>query len=539
MKRIVTFLALIALCLSVQAKPARRGALTLTQPDGTKITAYLHGDAFYHYYTNTAGKMLVKDAEGFYQATELPSDNELEKRRMNSPRRVAMQQAGSTLNLAPRGLMILVNFKNLSFRTAVSEIDSMINGQNYTRRYTGYDSYGTRTTITSSGSARQYFRETSFGQYKPEFDVVGPVTLSNDYSYYGENDSQGNDKNPEQMVKEACQLVDDSVDFTLYDNNNDGLVDFVYIMYAGYSESDGVGDDYIWPHNYHLTYARVNCVVDGKKVDNYACSSELDYYSGKHDGIGTFCHEFSHVLGLPDLYATTSSATHKTMGSWDILDYGPYNNDGNTPPHYSAYERFFMGWLTPTLLPEECDVRLPALGTSNTAVILTASGTHNLSGTNPNPSTFYMLENRQKQGWDKHLPGHGLLVTKVAYSQSKWEGNTVNNNKSSMGVDIIEADGSAPTYSQSSPNNGYLGKSGDAYPAGSESFIKLAAYQVTNIEEAGGYIFFQLNDGGETILLAVEDAGQVTNTTTKKILRDGRILIEYNGDYYDLLGNKQ
>lgn len=536
MKRIVILLALAALCISAQAIPARRGALTLTQPDGTTITAYLHGDAFFHYYTNATGDMLVQDTEGFYQATTLPSAEELEVRRMNSPRRIAMRQAGSTLNLAPRGLIILVNFKNLAFKTAVSEIDSMINGQNYTRRYTGYDDYGQRTTITSSGSARQYFRETSFGQYKPDFDVVGPITLSNDYSYYGGNDSQGNDKKPEQMVKEACQLVDDSVDFTLYDNNNDGKVDFVYILYAGYGESDGAGSDYIWPHNYHLTYSGVNCVVDDKKVDNYACSNELDYSSKKHEGIGTFCHEFSHVLGLPDLYATTSNATHKTLGSWDILDYGPYNNDGNTPPHYSAYERFFMGWLTPTLITEACEVQLPALGTSNAAAILTESGTHNLIGTNPKPATFYILENRQKNGWDKHLPGHGMLVTKVTYNQNKWDGNTVNNNSSSMGVDIIEADGDAP--SSESSGTGYLGKLGDAYPAGADSFTALAAYQVTNIEEEGGYIFFQLNGGGETILLAVEDAGQV-QSATKKIIRDGRLLIEYNGDYYDLLGNKQ
>ena len=131
MKHILTLLALIAFCLAVQAKPARRGAMTVTQPDGTTVTAFLHGDAFYHYYTNTDGEMLVKDADGYYRATPMPSDEQIHARRMSSPRRVAMQQmAGLERNLAPRGLIILVNFSNLAFRTQVAEMDSMINGLN-------------------------------------------------------------------------------------------------------------------------------------------------------------------------------------------------------------------------------------------------------------------------------------------------------------------------------------------------------------------------------------------------------------------------
>ena len=224
------------------------------------------------------------------------------------------------------------------------------------------------------------------------------------------------------------------------------------------------------------------------------------------------------------------------MGAWDILDYGPYNNDGNTPPHYSAYERFFMGWLKPTLINGACDVQMPALGDSNGAAILTENGTHNLVGNDPNPTTFYMLENRQKDGWDMYLPGHGLLITKVTYSSRKWEQNTVNNTSSAMGVDIIEADGSAPAQNQYDYSNGYLGKAGDAYPAGSTSFTDVTSYQVTDIEEANGYIFFKVNGGGETVYLAVESTEQQATRIARKIFRDGQIVIEFNGDYYDLLG---
>ena len=535
MKHYICIVALCVLSLSVFGKPARRGAITLTQPDGTQITAFLHGDEFYHYYTNAEGAMLERNASGFYIPAPMPSDTEIQARRMNSTRRLPQQQmVGSERNIAPRGLVILVNFADKEFSTPIAEMDSMLNGQNYTRKYTGYNDNGRRTVVNASGSARQYFHDSSFGQYSPIFDVKGPVTLANNYKYYGQNNTQGDDKNADIMIKEACEAVDDEVDFTLYDNNKDGKVDFVYVFYAGYSESDGAGDDYIWPHNYALSYTGVKCEVDGLQVDNYACSSELDYSSRQHDGIGSFCHEFSHVLGLPDLY-TTNQATHKTMGSWDILDYGPYNNDGNTPPAYSAYERFFMGWLKPTLIITACDVELPELNTANCAVMLTSTGAHNMSGLNPSPTTFYLLENRQRQGWDQYLPGHGMLITKIRYDSSKWIYNSVNNSSRVMGVDLIEADGSAPSY----PQEGYMGKQKDTYPAGSDSFTELEEYPVTNIYEEDMIIYFQVKGGGKTIQVDVQPVQQDADRSVQKIMRNGQILLLHNGVYYDLLGNIQ
>lgn len=539
MKRIYMFIALIALCTLVQAKPARRGIIHLQQSDGTSVEARLFGDAFYHYYTTVDGQYeLTLNEQGMYERTALPTENEHRDRWAKSRRMAAKQKAaGMTLNLAPRGLIILVNFANLSFKTDIAEIDSMINGLNYKRSYYTTNEYGKRVIVKSKGSARQYFHDTSMGQYNPVFDVVGPVTLPKNYSYYGGNDMGGNDKNVEQMIKTACEAVEDEVDFTLYDNDDDGYVDFVYVLYAGYGEADGAGDNYIWPHNYHLTYSYVNCVVDGKTVDNYACSNELDYVNDEHDGIGTFCHEFSHVLGLPDLYPTNSS-THKTMGQWDILDYGPYNNQGNTPPYYSAYERFFMGWLQPTLINEASDVTMAALGESNVAAVITASGEHNMQGTNPYPRTFYMLENRQKADWDEYLPGHGMLITRITFTQAKWTNNTVNNSSSSMGVDIIEADGNAPSYVESNPKNGYLGKMTDVYPAGNDSFTEVDEYQISHIDEENGIITFLVNGGGKSVVLSVEDTEQAA-TSAKKILRDGMLFIEMDGLYYDILGNRR
>ncbi len=417
-------------------------------------------------------------------------------------------QTARPLNLAPRGLIILVNYSNLSWTTTQAEMDSMINGQNYTRNYQ-YTMYGQHYQVQSSGSARQYFHDVSLGQYTPTFTVVGPVTVSRTYAYYGQNDSDDEDMHAEELIAEACQLADaQGVDFSQFDNDGDGDIDFVYVFYAGYQESDGAGDDYIWPHSYALeNYYYVSThqgglgksavMLDGKRLNKYACSGELEYYTGQHDGIGTFCHEFSHVLGLPDLYATDYS-THKTMGEWDILDAGPYNNNGNTPPLYSAYEQFFMGWLTPTLLTDTGTYQLQPMNATRSAYLICSGGSHNLIGNDPNPATFYLLENRQLQGWDSYLPGHGLMLTKIQYDYAKWENNEVNNTASSLGVDLIEADGRAPAYSEDNYDNGYYGKAGDLFPAGATSCSKISGYPIRNITEQNGVISFTIGGSGSS-----------------------------------------
>ena len=336
MKKIGLIVLLSAIVGSVWAVPARRGGLVVTQPDGSELTVYQHGDEHFHWMTNDKGEWLKVDIDGFYRVTEALSAEQIEAKRMAAPKRVTM--AAYPLNIAPRGLVILVNFTDVAFETSKAELDSMLIGKNYTRDYS-YTYRGKTYRVTSNGSARQYFEDASFGQYNPQLDVVGPVTVSKASTYYGGNNSKGKDKYPEVMIKEACELVNDSVDYSLYDNDNDGYVDFVYVIYAGYGEADGGGDNTIWPHAWHLySAAGRKCEVDGKIIDLYACGNEMDNYTKHHTGIGTFCHEFSHVLGLPDLYETTGYGDHKTMGEWSILDYGPYNNDGNTPPAYSAYQ---------------------------------------------------------------------------------------------------------------------------------------------------------------------------------------------------------
>ena len=514
MKKIGLLIVFSALVCSAWAVPARRGEIVKTQPDGTQIVVYQHGDEHFHWMTNEKGEWLKMDIDGFYRVTEALSAEQIEAKRMAAPSRAA--QAATPLNIAPRGLVILVNFTDVAFETDKAEMDSMLTGKNYTRDYS-YFYRGKKHSITSKGSAWQYFYDSSNGHYDPQFDVIGPVTVSKNMEYYGKNNpSTQFDAAPWTMVKEACQLVDDSVDFKQYDNNSDGYVDFVYVIYAGYGEADGGDENTIWPHSYWLLDAGITCKLDGKYVDLYACGNEMDSRTNYHTGIGTFCHEFSHVLGLPDLYETTGYGTHKTIGAWSILDYGPYNNDGNTPPAYSAYEQFFMGWLMPRLIVDAENVELEELQESNSALLISSSDQHNLIGNDPKPATFYLLENRQQVGWDEYLPGHGLMLTKVQYSSNSWLQNTVNNSSNRMGVDLIEADGKKP----SSSSNGYTGKAGDLFPAGATEYLGITNHSIEDVSEQDGIIYFKYRGG--------------IATSTEQVQTEETIVAIYN-----ILGQKQ
>ncbi|MBR1878066.1 MAG: M6 family metalloprotease domain-containing protein [Paludibacteraceae bacterium] len=530
MRKSIVTIFLCYLALYITAKPAYRGPITRIAADGSEQTVYLHGNEHFHYMTDADGQWLD-------EATLLPLSEEMKSEKLKQKAetaaiRRAPQQTGAIgdqPNPAPRGLLILVNFADLGFTTPVATIDSMLNGQNFSRSYT-FMQDGRRRRITSSGSARKYFQDQSYGQYNPVFDVVGPVTLKNNASYYGENNAQGNDKRAGQMINEACQLADTEfdVDFTLYDNDGDGYVDFVYIIYAGYGEADGGGDSTIWPHQSYTYYQ-----VDNKYVSRYACGNELNNFSKKYDGIGTFCHEFSHVLGLPDLYIV-GDGTHKTLGQWDIMDYGPYNNDGNTPPAYSAYERFYMGWLTPRALTAAETVELSPINENGGESLILSSRAHNLVGWNPNPTEFYLLEVRKKEGWDAYIPGSGMLISRIRYSRSKWQNNSVNATAGSMGVDILEADGSAPAYSDDPEtyDAGYFGKAGDAFPAGATEWTAFAGHEITNIQLlSNGTVLFDYLGGSPQ---SVEQT--TTGTSAIRILRNGKVLIIRNGITYDLNG---
>lgn len=525
MKRKLTIATLlIGVVAAASAVPAWPGARIVKQADGTEITIYQHGDEYFHYTTDAEGNWIeLKD--GMYQQIPALSEAEQQERRKLSPIlcTTAQTRKATPLNIAPRGLMILVNFSNKEFQTDIAEIDSMINGQNYTRNYS-YTYSGYSFDITSKGSARQYFRDASYGKYNPVFDVVGPVTLPKTDRYYGGN----NMANASEMILNACEIADtlgNGVDFTQYDNDGDGVIDFVYILYAGYGSADGGPSYTVWPHSSDLSGYFNSYPLDGKVLGKYACSNEIKFSSKLHNGIGTFCHEFGHVLGLPDFY-NTGKGSHKTLGEWDIMDAGPYNNDGNTPPTYSGYERFFMGWAEPEILTDDVNkYYLYDLKDSNQVVLLSETNAHNLVGNNPSPNSFYILENRMRSGWDQYLPSAGLLITKVNYSYSKWHNNTVNNDANDMGVDLIEAD---------RKTNQTEGKAGDAFPNGAEEYTLIPGHSITSIvRTTKGVIRFK-----HTVNKSDVENIETSDKKARAIMRNGEIIIVHDGKEYDLLGHE-
>lgn len=491
-------LILIALFVSsvswIQAVPAYPYPTKIKQPDGSELTVMLRGDEFHKYHVTEDGYLLTKDSKGIFNYAKLDTKGEilstgvkannllqrdkaeqsfLENLSQIQPstqianamrtKRVAKKQmrvkpqAKFPKQGSPRSLVILVNFSDESFviPNPQEAFTNMLNQANYSAN-------------RGTGSARDYFRDNTMGELAPQFDVVGPYTLPNPYKFYGENDADGFDKNPAQMVVDACKLAHEAgVNFAEYDTDNDGVVDNVFIYYAGYNEAEWGEDDTVWPHrwaiypsevyggNGNYTGSLASVTFNSKRLEDYACASELKSNTGTNmTGIGTFVHEFSHVLGLADMYATDGS-DHFTLSFWNIMDAGVYLNEGRTPPAYNSFERFQLGYLTPELIDGEVTNKsLGKLLTTNQAYLISTTDSHNLDGDNPNPAEFFLLENRQKSSWDAFLPGHGMLIYRVNYDAFAWAYNEPNNDPDAMGVQLMVADGLA--------DNNTLG--GDPFP---------------------------------------------------------------------------
>lgn len=448
MKKLLLLSLLAMAGLSAYAVMATPNPVQVTQPDGSVLTLRLSGDEFHSFYTRLDGTPLRKLDSGFYVEDDaVVSEHQIVSARARRVAQQAMIGGGFPLTGSPKSVVILVGFSDLPFDQTTQDFYNLLNQEGY--------SYGGGT-----GSARDYFIAASNGVFTPTFDVYGPYTLQNDMAYYGAPVGSSNDKNPAAMIAEACQLADEAgVDFSQYDYNNDGILDNVFVYYAGHNQAEGAHENTIWPHQSNIAYKGIK--VDGKTVASYACTSEYSGASGhSRAAIGTFCHEFGHVLGLPDFYDTNDQLY--TVGDWDIMCSGSYNNASRTPPTYTSYERFYLGWLVPEQLAEPGQYMLEPIETSNTAYLIAASS-HNLNGTQPNPSEFFLLECRENVGWDApsaSLPGTGMLVWHIDYSAAAWNNNTPNNGPSMLRMHLEEANGQG----WNTRNRWDSGRASDAYP---------------------------------------------------------------------------
>lgn len=515
MKKLILSVASLALLsiVSALAIPAKPGAVSYRQSDGTIITIETFGDEFCHYTLVDGTYTVMQKNDGdFYYATMKegnmvasdvkvvpsgkltdaqrrvanmsvglrPSINNTIGRyptsandvlaRMSAESSAATRAIASELKMGRwggtrtgkmKGLAILVEYTDVKFQnsaTANAEFTDKLNQEGYSKN-------------GATGSARDYFIANSNGKFDPEFVVVGPYTLPNNRAYYGENNSYGNDMRPAMMVLDACNLAErDGLDFSQFDGNSDGEIDLVFVFFAGNNEAESGGGfaSAIWPHMSYITPkgpgtngnidSDVQPVFDGKKLYTYACSSELRGAGKEISGIGSFCHEFGHAIGLPDTYDTDGDTNGKALGLQyaDIMSAGNYLNEGRTPPAYNILERWMLGWAKPAEITEAGEYTLEPLY-GNNGFIIYADEEH---------KEFFLFENHNPQansasfGWDKYLlegdpnvdingfqGGNGMLVYHVDTNTkylARWDRNQANAYADHQCIKLFRAVESAP-----------------------------------------------------------------------------------------------
>lgn len=530
MKKICLLFALLGFIVYAFAAPARRVPSTHRQSDGTTIYIVVNGDETFHYYTTIDGIPVVKGDNGDYcyatfsleegflstgctahntgersfeelqiiDVNKFYGIDEMLATRALAARRSAPSRAAT---VAPKGVVnvpvLLVEFSDVKFTFTKEEVGDFLNKENYE----GYEN----PIVKSIGSAKDYFIAQSGGQFIPNFIVTDVVTLPNNMEYYGGNNASGSDRRPGHMIADGLSAADDNFDFSIFDNNGDGEVEFVYCIYAGYGENvTGNDENSIWPHQWDLSSTTGTKSFDGVKFNVYACSNELaiseefsEAYGGKYlSGIGTMCHEFSHCLGLPDLYDTSNNGTGlSTFGYWDIMDSGSYTAEGYIPTGYSAYERDFMGWRKIEELNKKGEYSMTALTSGGSAYKIVNDA---------NSNEYYILECRKQEGWDQYLFNSGMLISHVDYDQSAWDRNVVNTTKSHLRLSLIPADNEILEFDGSNGAEANASYRADVWPGttGNTAFTdtSLPAAElftggflgkpVTNINYADGVVSF-------------------------------------------------
>jgi len=400
--------------------------IEIIQPDGSKIMIIPKGDEHIKWAQTVDGYSIMRNSKGIYEYTKhspamdmVPSGIQVK----NVPERSSSDI--QFLNNTPKGLVysksqvglmksisrmyqkktqktfptsgsrklicILIGFTDKAFTKTKADFENLFN-------QVGYAADG------ATGSVFDYYKENSYNQLNLAVTVAGPFTAAHNMAYYGANDTSGSDVNPEALVTEAVTLADPSVNYADFDNDNDGTVDGVFVIHAGYGEEAGASSNSIWAH----TSSIPPLTLDGKIVSDYACSSELRGVSGTGlTRIGVICHEFGHILGTMDFYDTnfTTNGSYDGTGDWDIMGNGSWNNNGTTPAQHNPYTKIFVyGWATTKTFTSGANITLNNAEQNSNSFYLINTTTSN---------EYFLLENRQKQKFDSYIPGHGMIIYHV------------------------------------------------------------------------------------------------------------------------------
>lgn len=468
MKKLYLMLSMLfAFGAAANAVPAKKLQKVITLTNGTQVSVELRGDEYLSWWEGTDGTAYRATAdENVFEAFDLEAQKpaaaarraRTEQGRVARLARVKNSLKGAddkmrglggdhiTYKGVKKGLVVLVDFKNKKFADGhdLEYYKNVINGKDFSDEEEGY-----------VGSVRDYFLAQSNGQFELDFDVVGPVTMSKNYGYYGNDGAYQKDEKVYEMIKEACDGIQDQVNLKDYDWDGDGEADQVFFLYAGLGQASGGSAGTIWPHESELRYWPCGVLsYSTGKINTYACANELQpetqgssrYISA---GIGTICHEFSHCLGFADMYDTTGSGGYG-MSVFDVMDQGSYNGNGFVPCNYTAFERIYAGWVEAIELESPATVKdMKSVSDYGRPFIM-----YNYKNTNE----YFLMENRQNTGWDKGLYGsNGLLIVHVNYVPSRWANNSVNSSAEKIQCcTVVNADGSR--------ENTQYSLQGDLYP---------------------------------------------------------------------------
>jgi M6 family metalloprotease-like protein len=399
------------------------------------------------------------------------------------------------------------------------------------------------------GSVRDFYLENSYGQLDLIITVVGPYMAQHDYSYYGENRGSMYDYRVEELAKEAANLTftDPNINPADYDNDGDGYIDTFHFLFAGYGEESGAPANTIWSHKGNFSYP---ITYGNKKLDTYSCSPELRNNRGTNmTYIGAICHELCHVFGAPDYYDTDNEDNGSFIGTgdWDLMASGSWNNSGATPAHINMYQKIDFGWVKPVELssPQAIEA-MPNSAENPTAYVIRSN----------NPDEYYILENRQKTGFDEKVPGSGLLIYHVNYKKWDFLMNTVNN-RHPQGVYIVAANsgyktpsGTPASYASINsntcpfPTTGTAAKTEFTDESTPSAFLwtggKLGK-QVTQITRQDQYISFnfmnpilnlQAEVTGNKICLTWKIPDSAQNIIGYNIYRDGKFILRTNNTVF-------
>ncbi|MFA7082149.1 MAG: M6 family metalloprotease domain-containing protein [Bacteroidales bacterium] len=472
MKKIITRLLFVAIMLITQisiAVPAYTGLVQLPQPDGSEINAYLFGDERVSWmesednYTLMVNKLgyleyAVIDQKGDMTLSGIVAKN-ISKRSVmdnnflstaNKKVRYSEEQIdimleltksmettksgaveGSTVGIR-KLLVILVGYQDVPFTSTRQQFENLFNQIGYTDN-------------ASTGSVRDYFAACSYGKLDLQCTVVGPFTLPNPRAFYGARTANTNDANSKQMIIDACNAADATVDYSIFDNDQNGIVDGVHIVYAGLGEHNGGGADAIWAHRSRLG-AQDFVSNEIVRIIDYSCASEKTS-NGSMSGVGVHSHEFGHVLGLWDYYDADYAAQgiSKTFADYDVMDAGAYNNNEKTPPIYNAYSKVFLGWASPYIIDSTMLMDITAFHSTDSALIYQIN--------TPTEGEYFLLENKDHSGWNGRVPqltyyvnntgvSSGLMAIHVDESPNAlgWGNNCLNCNPNRNSVKLMSAD---------------------------------------------------------------------------------------------------